>query len=161
KTGLVFQFRNDKVAVQASNVADGNILRAFSFARTSVCTVTETEFVHLAQHSLGTAQCFRFALGQQVQLAHLGRNEQHSRTVLTSSHTSTTTDTAGSIHSLVSDGLRNQDSVGILGSTGTYADVAACLHNLVVGRTVDHQVLDNRETGRAPRFNSDGIAVVE
>lgn len=82
KTGLVFQFRNDKVAVQASNVADGNILRAFSFARTSVCTVTETEFVHLAQHSLGTAQCFRFALGQQVQLAHLGRNEQHSRTVL-------------------------------------------------------------------------------
>ncbi len=44
---LVFQLSFDKVAVQTSDVADRNVFRAFCFTSTCVCTVTETEFIHL------------------------------------------------------------------------------------------------------------------
>ena len=51
---LVFQLGDDKVAVQAGDVADRDILRTFSLASASVGTVTEAQFVQLGQHSLCT-----------------------------------------------------------------------------------------------------------
>ena len=83
-------------------------------------------------------------LRQQVQLANFCRNEQHSRTILTCSYTSTATDTRSSIHSFVSDRFRDRDSVSILRSTCAYAYITTSLHNLVVCSTVYHQVFDDR-----------------
>ena len=77
-------------------------------------------------------------LREQVQLADLCRNEQHSRTILTCSYTSTATDTRSGIHSFIGHRLRYQDSVGILRSTCTNAHVTTCLHDFVVSGTVYH-----------------------
>ena len=52
---LVFQFSDDEVAVQAGDVADRDVLRTFSLSSAGVGTVTESEFVHLGQHSFRTA----------------------------------------------------------------------------------------------------------
>ena len=111
KVRLVFQFCGNEVAVQTCDVADRDILRTFGLTSTGVCTVTETEFVHFAQHGFGTAQCFRFALRKQVQLAYLSGNEQHGGTVLTSGYTSTATDTGSGIHGFIGDRLRNRQTV--------------------------------------------------
>ena len=71
---LVGQLRTNEFAVQASDVADRDTLWTFGFASTSVCTVTEAQFVHLSQHSLSTASSFYLTLWQQCQLAYLSRS---------------------------------------------------------------------------------------
>mgnify|MGYP003423049047 CR=1 FL=1 len=57
--------------------------------------------------------------------------------------------------------LGNEDSVSILGLTGTNGYITAGGLNLIEGRAVYHAVLDYRECSRAPRLNGDYIAVVE
>ena len=79
---LVFQFSDDEVAVQAGDVADRDVLRTFSLASAGVGTVTESEFIHLRQHSFRTAQSFRFTLRKQVQLADLCRKDVYKRQLL-------------------------------------------------------------------------------
>ncbi len=158
---LVGQLCANELAVQAGNVADRDALRTFGFASASVRTVTEAQFIHLSQHSLGATSRFYLTLRQQSQLAYLGRNEQHGRTVLTSCGTSATTDTCCRIHSLVCNGLGNRNCVCIRDTACVYGNITTGLHNLVVSATVYHQVADNREAGRTPRFNSDGVTIVE
>src|SRR5574344_362299 len=65
---LVSQFGYDKVTVQESDVVDSFALRTFCFASTSVCAVTESEFIHLSNHSFRTAGSFNFTLWQDVEL---------------------------------------------------------------------------------------------
>lgn len=119
-SGLVFQLSLEELAVEAGDVADRNALGALGLAGTGVGAVTEAELVHLGKHSLGTAGCLNLTLGKEGELAHLGRYEEHGRTVLTSSYASTATDTCGSVHSLIGDGLGDGYSVGIGDTTGVH-----------------------------------------
>ena len=111
---LVFELSANVFAVHASDVAEADVLRAFSSASTSVGTVAEAEFVHLRNHSLSAASCFSLALRKEGELANLSRNEQHSRTVFTSSNAATATDASSRVHCFVGNVLRDCDSVGVL-----------------------------------------------
>ena len=128
----------------------------------AMCVIdTEAEFVHLGYHCFGTSRFLYLTLRQESELAHLGCNEQHSRTVFTSCRTSTATDTRCSVHSLVCDRFRYGYSVSIGYSARIDVYISACLHNLVVGIAVYYQVFDNGESTASPRFDGDGFAIVE
>lgn len=160
-TELVSELCLDELAVEASDVGDRLVLRALSLASAGVGAVTETELLHLGDHSLCTLSCLRTALGKESELANLRADEEHSRTVLTCSYAATATDTCSAIHSLVSVFLRDEDGVCVLRLASANANVTTCLHNLVECRAVYHTVLDNWECSRTPRLNSDNVAVVE
>lgn len=160
-TELVSELCLDELAVEASDVSDRLVLRALSLASAGVGAVTETELLHLGDHSLCTLSCLRTTLGKESELADLRADEEHSRTVLTCSYAATATDTCSAVHSLVCVFLRNKDCVSVLGLASTNAYVTTCLHNLVEGSTVYHAVLDNGERSRTPRLNCDNVAVVE
>ena len=78
---LVVQLRLDELTVQTGDIGDTFALRTHGLTSAGVRTVTEAEFVHLGNHGLGTACSLGTTLRQQSQLAHLGRDEQHGRTV--------------------------------------------------------------------------------
>lgn len=160
-SGLVLHLGLEELAVEAGDVADRNALGALGLAGTGVGAVTEAELIHTGEHSLGTAGCLNLTLRKEGELAHLGRYEEHGRAVLTSSYASTATDTCGSVHSLVGDGLGDGNCVGIGDTTGVHRHVTASLHDLVVGRAVDHQVADNGEASRAPGLYGDGVTILE
>ena len=158
---LVLQLRANELTVQTSNVADRNVLRTFHLASTCVRTVTEAQLIHLCHHRFCTTSSLYATLGQESQLAHLGRNEQHSRTILTCSSTSTTTDASSRIHSQISILLGNRSRVGIRHTTCVDRHETTCLDDLVVSRTIDHQVTDHREASRTPRFDGNGLTIME
>ena len=62
---LVGQFCLDELAVQAGDVGDGFALRTNGLAGTGVGAVTETEFVHLGYHCLGTTGCLYATLWKE------------------------------------------------------------------------------------------------
>ena len=62
---LVFELRFEEFPVQAGDMADRNMLRAFHFASAGVCAGTESEFVHFGDHRLGAACAFNLALRKQ------------------------------------------------------------------------------------------------
>ena len=99
--GLVGELSFDKLTVEACNVEHSLILRTNGFTSTRVGAVTETEFVHLANHSLCTLSSFYAALGQQRKLAELRTNEEHCRTILAGSNTSAATNTSGAVHCFI------------------------------------------------------------
>ena len=68
---LVLQLGPDEVAVQVGDVDDRLVLGALGLASTGVGAVAEAQLVHLHQHGLGTTQCLRLALWQQVELSDL------------------------------------------------------------------------------------------
>ena len=142
---LIGEFSLDHLAVQASDVGDGLVLRADSLAGAGVGAVTETELIHLGDHVLHTTCSLYATLGKQGELRNLRRYEEHSRTVLTSSDAGATADARCAVHSFVSVLLGNQDSVGILSLTGTDSGVTTSLDNLIEGIAVNHTVLDNGE----------------
>lgn len=160
-TELVSELCLDELAVEASDVGDRLVLRALSLASAGVSAVTETELLHLGDHSLCTLSCLRTTLRKESELADLRADEEHSRTVLTCSYAATATDTCSTVHSLVCVLLRDEDSVSVLGLASTNAYVTTCLHDLVESSTVYHAVLDNGERSRTPRLNCDNVAVVE
>ena len=57
--------------------------------------------------------------------------------------------------------MRNEGIVGILSRTGTYGNESACLEDLVKRAAVNNEVLDNRESGTAPRLYGDCSAIFE
>ena len=142
---LVGELGLDHLAVQASDVGDGLVLRADSLTSTSVGAVTEAELVHLGDHVLHSTGSLYATLRKQGKLRNLRRYEEHGRTVLASSDASATADARCAVHSLVSILLRNQDSVGILSLTSTDRGVATSLNDLIEGIAVYHTVLYHGE----------------
>lgn len=139
----------------------GNTLRTLELAGAGVGTVTEAEFVHLGNHSLCTPLGLRTTLRKKSKRADTGSHEKHCRTVLTGSNTSTATNASGCIHTLFSLVVRNEGIVGILSRTGANRNESTCLKDLVKRATVNNEVLDNRESGTAPRLDSDGCTILE
>ena len=77
KVRLVRNLSFNHLTVEASDVADGFVLRAHSLAGASVGAVTEAEFVHLGNHVLHTAGSLYASLWEQGELRHLRRYEEH------------------------------------------------------------------------------------
>ena len=158
---LVGELCLDHLAVQASDVGDGLVLRADSLAGAGVGAVAEAELVHLGNHVLHTAGSLYAALGKEGELRNLRRHEEHSRAVLTSSDAGATANARGTVHSLVGILLGDKDCIGILSLTGADSGVAASLNNLIEGTAVDHTVLDDGEGSRAPGLDGDNVAIIE
>ena len=158
---LISELSLDHLAVQAGDVGNRLVLRAYSLASTGVGTVTKAELVHLGNHVLHTTCSLYATLWEQGELRNLRRYEQHGRAVLTSSYASATTYARSTVHSLVGILLRNEDGVGILSLTCTDGGIATSLDNLIEGIAVDHTVLDHGEGSRAPGLHSDYVAIVE
>ena len=89
----VGEFSLDELAVETGDVAQRNVLGTFGCASTGVGAVTEAKLVHLSYHSAGAASAFHLTLGEKCELADLGADEEHCRTVLASCHAGTATDT--------------------------------------------------------------------
>ena len=68
---LVSKLSLDEFAVETSDVSDSLALRTYSLASTCVCTVTETEFVHLSNHRLSALSSLWASLWKKCQLAYL------------------------------------------------------------------------------------------
>lgn len=148
-------------AVEASDVGDAFILGAYGLTSAGVGAVTETQLVHLGHHCLGALSGFELALWQEGELTHLRRHEEHRRAVLTSGHASSATDTSGAVHCFVCIGLGDEDGIGILRSASAHSYITASCLDSVESCTIDHAVLDYRESGRTPRLYGNYIAVLE
>lgn len=60
------------LTVHATDVIELNVLGALSGAGTGIGTVTETELIHLVDHSADTAILLDLTLRQESQLTDLG-----------------------------------------------------------------------------------------
>lgn len=159
--GLFRAFGLDELAVEACDVRQGDVLGALGGAGTGVGAVAEAEFVHLADHGAGAALALYLALGQECELADLGRDEEHGGAVLAGGDTCAAADAGGGVHGLVGDGLRDGNVVCVGSAAAVERHVAAGLLNLVEGVAVDGEVADDGERGRAPGLDGDDVAVVE
>ena len=143
--GLVFELGLEELAVEASDVGDGDTFGALGFAGTSVGAVAETEFVHLGNHCFGTTSCLDLTLREEGELANLGRDEEHGGAVFASGSASSTADAGCGVHGGVGVLFGNGECIGVLSGAAADASVATSLHDLVVGRAVDHEVADDGE----------------
>lgn len=143
--GLVFELGLEELAVEASDVGDGDTFGALGFAGTSVGAVAETEFVHLGNHCFGTTSCLDLPLREEGELANLGRDEEHGGAVFASGSASSTADAGCGVHGGVGVLFGNGECIGVLSGAAADASVATGLHDLVVGRAVDHEVADDGE----------------
>ena len=151
----------DELAVEAGDVAERDVLGTLSRTSSGVGTVAEAKLVHLADHGAGTAGTLNLTLGKKGKLAYLGTDEEHCRTILASCNTCTATDTCSRVHCYIGNLLGYGEIVGIGSSATIERHVTSCLLYLVKGITVDHKVAYHRECGRTPRFDGDGVLVVE
>ena len=140
---------------------DGDRLGAFGLAGTRIGAVSEAQLVHLGDHCFRAACAFDAALRQFGQRRHAGCDEQHRRSVLAGGGAGSATHAGGGVHRLVGVGLRNRNGVAVGHRVGAYRDEASRLQNLVVGRAVHHQVFDDGECCRTPRFDGDRASVLE
>ena len=77
------------------------------------------------------------------------------------SHAGTATDTSGSVEGAVGIGLGNRNRGSFRSGTGVHGNEATGSDDAVECGTVHGAVTDNRECGSAPRFDHDGIAILE
>ena len=119
--------------------------------------------------SLGKGDGTGGASGQAVAKAvtvvvphQLGLSVHHTDgPLMAGSSTSTAADTSSSIHSQIRISLRNRNCISIRNPTCVYRNETTCLDNLIISITVYHQVANNGESGRTPRFYGDYVSVVE
>ena len=140
---------------------NGNLLGALGLAGSRVGAVAKSQFVHLGDHRLGAARTLDTALGQFGERRHAGGDEEHGRTVLARRGAGSAADAGGGVHRLLGVGLRDRNGVGVGHRVRAHRDEASGLQNLVVSRTVYHEVLDDGERCRAPRLDGDRRAVLE
>ena len=158
---LIGKLGLDELAVETGDVRQADVLGALGGAGAGVGAVAEAQFVHLAHHGAGAAGALHLALGQKGELAHLGRDEEHGRTVLAGSHAGAAADAGGGVHGLVGHLFRDGEVVGVGGAAAVERHIAAGLLDFIESVTVDHKVADHGESGRTPGFDGDLVAVVE
>ena len=101
------------------------------------------------------------SLRQEAEVRDLRRNEEHCRSALTGGHAGTATDTGGSVEGAVGISLGNRNHGCFRSGTGVDGNEAASLDNTVESGTVHGAVTDNRECSSAPRFDHDGVTILE
>ena len=144
---LFGELGDDEFAVEAGDVAQGDVLGTFGGAGTGVGTVAEAEFVHLLDHGARTTATFYLTLGQEGKLADLGRDEEHGRAVLAGSDAGAAADAGGRVHGHVGDLFRDGGVVGVGRTTAVERHVAAGLLDFIEGVAVDDEVADHGEGG--------------
>ena len=159
--GLFGALGCDVFAVESGDIAQRNVLGAFGGAGSCVGAVAEAEFVHLAYHGAGAALALYLALGQECELAYLGRYEEHCRAVLAGCHAGAAADTCGGVHGNVGHFLADGEAICVLSAAAVERHVAAGLLDFIECVAVYHKVANHGERGRAPRLDCDGVAVVE
>ena len=102
-----------------------------------------------------------FALRQQVQVGDLGGNEEHGGGVLADRDAGAAADAGGGVHGAVRGRLGNREGVAVGRAAGVHRNEAAGLDDAIEGAAVGHQVLDDGEGLRPPRFDGNRIAVFE
>ena len=142
-------------------MAHRNMFRAFHLTGAGVGAGAEAQFVHFGDHGLGTAGTLDLTLREQGERADARCDEQHGGTVLAGCCASAASYAGSRVHALVRIFLRNGNRVRIGNTARVDADEAACLQDLVVSTTVDHQVFDYREAAAAPGLDGDGAAILE
>lgn len=158
---LLREFRLKELTVETGDVVDGDSLRALHLAGARVGTVTETKLLHLRNHIPSSTSGLRLTLRKQSEGADPCGHEQHCGTILTGRHAGAATNAGSRVHALLSILVRNKDVVGILSGTSSDRDESASLKDLVKGAAVNHQVLDDRETGASERLYRDGCSILE
>ena len=158
---LLREFRLQELTVETGDVVDGDSLRALHLAGTGVRAATEAELFHLRDHIPGPSGGLWTALRKQSEGADPCGHEQHCGTVLTGRHAGAATNAGSRVHALLSILVRDKDVVCILSGTSSDRDESASLKDLVKGAAVNHQVLDDRETGASERLYRDGCSVLE
>jgi len=108
--------------------------------------------------SLGRA---RLALGEHVEVSHLGRGEEHRRGVLAGGHAGSAADAGRGVEGALGLGAADGDGVGLGRGAGVHRHVATRFDEAVEGAAVDHEVLDDGEGGSPPRLDDDDGAIVE
>lgn len=151
----------DELTVETSYVAQRNALGALGGAGTGIGAVTETEFVHFANHCASTTFALYLTLGEKSELAYLCRNEEHGRAVLAGGNTCAAADASSGVHSCVGDRLADGQIVCVGSAAAVERYIAAGLLDFVECGAVNHEVADNGECSRAPGFDGDSVAVVE
>ena len=94
-------------------------------------------------------------------MSDLRGGEEHRGGVRAGSDARAAADACGSFERAIRILLRDGGRVGVRGCTRVDGNVAASLNDAIQGGAVDHQVLDDREARRAPRFNRDDVAVLK
>ena len=87
--------------------------------------------------------------------------EQGGRGIGAGGDAGTAADAGCGVEGAVGIALGDGHGVGVGSSAGVDGDVAARRDDPVEGAAVHHQVSDHREGGGAPRFDGDGVAVLE
>ena len=77
------------------------------------------------------------------------------------SHTGTATDTSGSVEGAVGISLGNRDRGSFRSGTSVHGHETTGSDDAVECGTVHGAVTDNRECGGAPRFDHEGVAILE
>ena len=105
----------EELAVEAGDVVDGDSLRAFHLAGAGVGAAAEAELFHLRNHIPCPFCGLWTALRKESEGTYPCGDEQHRRAVLTGRHASAATNAGGSVHTLLSVLVRDEDVVGVLG----------------------------------------------
>ena len=158
---LVLEFSTKELAVQAGDMGDSHMLRAFHLAGAGVRAGTEAELVHLGDHGLGPLGTLDLSLRKQCEGTYTGGHEKHGRPVLAGCHTGAAAYAGSTVHALLRSLVGYEDGVPVRNTACTYRNEASGLENLVESLAVHDKVLDYRETLASPRLNRDGLSVLE
>ena len=94
-------------------------------------------------------------------MADFGSYKQHGAGILAGCHAGAAADARSRIHGHVSLVFRNRNRVGIWDTARGGADVTSGLDDFVEGRTIHHEVADDREGLGAPGLDPDVVAILE
>ena len=153
--------RAEVFAVHLGDVIHSDTFRAGGLAFVKIRAVAESFLVHLGNHGENTLLRFDLALRQVGEMADLRRNKEHRGRVLAGGDTGTTADAGGRVEGAVGISLGNRDRGSFRSGTGVHRNETTGSDNAVESGTVHGAVTDNRECGGAPRFDHDGIAILE
>ena len=137
------------------------MLRTFHLAGPGVGAGTESEFVHLCNHSLSPACSLNLTLRKKCERADSCSHKEHCRTVLAGGNTGTATNTSCAVHTFLSIFTLDRNGIGIRDTASADRNISSRLKYLVKSLTVHNKVLDYRETLASPRLDGDGVTILE
>src|SRR5271155_4953901 len=149
------------VAVHHRDHFQLDLFGAYARALADIRAAAEGLGVHLRNHAQGTAVAFRLALGQDAEVGNLGSGKERGGGIRAGGNAGSAADAGGRVHGAVSGRLADEMSVAIGRVPGGNGDVATGGNDAVEGAAIDHQILDQRESRRAPGFDDQFLSVLE
>src|SRR5437764_1992621 len=151
---------HDVVAVHAGDEIDGDLFRAHRLALAEHGAAPEV-LLHHPHHVEHALVALGLSLRQKSQVRDLGGGEELRGAVRTLRHAGAALDALRGVHGALLHHLRDGRVVGLRRAAGVDGDEAAGLHDAVERLAVDDEVLDDGKGARAPRLDTDLVAVAE